>query len=75
MPDPRATQFWDEDGVVGQWFAQQVEGYEGTAWDVYYLYGPEATWETLPAPLISTGRTIFGQRKTLEAEALPLLQP
>ena len=65
MPDPRVTHFWDDDALVGQWFAQQVDGYEGIAWDIYYLYGPEATWETVPIPLAGSGGTIIGERDTL----------
>ena len=75
MPDARVTQFWDEQQIVAQWFAQQVNGHEETAWDIYYLYGPEATWETVPSSLIGTGRTIISKRETLEAQILPLLQP
>ena len=48
LSDSRVKQFWDEQRVVGQWFAEHVNGYRGTAWDVYYLYGPEAKWDTVP---------------------------
>ena len=65
MPDTRVTHFWDGDRVAGQWFARQVDGYEGIAWDAYYLYGPDATWESVPSPLIGSGGTIYGERETL----------
>jgi hypothetical protein len=68
MPDTRLTHFWDGDILVGQWFAKQVDGYEGIAWDVYYLYGPAATSETVPKPLAGSGRTIIGERDTLQAQ-------
>ena len=66
MPDARVTHFWDSDLQVGEWFAKQVDHFEGVSWDVYYLYGPEATWETIPTPLVGSGSTIYGERETLK---------
>ena len=74
MPDTRVTHFWDGDVVVGQWFAQQVDGYEGIAWDVYYLYGPEAIWETVPKPLVGSGGTIIDKRDMLKMQVSTILQ-
>lgn len=74
MPDTRVIHFWDGDLQVGQWFAKQVDGYEGIAWDVYYLYGPEATWEAVPSPLASSGGTIYRERETLETQVHILLE-
>ena len=73
MPDPRVTHFWDGDAEIGQWFAKQVDGYEGIAWDVYYLYGPDATWETDPSPLVGSGSTIYSERQTLKMQMSTLL--
>jgi hypothetical protein len=73
MPDPRVTHFWDGEYVIGQWFAKQVEGYRGIAWDVYFLYGPDATWESIPSPLIGSGGTIYGERETLKMQISTLL--
>ena len=75
LSDFHVKQYWDEQRIVGQWFAQNVNLYRGTAWDVYYLYGPEATWDTVPGPLIGTGNPIIAQSDTLEAQIAPLLQP
>ncbi len=74
MSDIRVTHFWDGDALVGQWFAKQVDGYEGIAWDVYYLYGPDATWETVPKPLLGSGGTIIGERDTLQAQLSTVLE-
>jgi hypothetical protein len=74
MPDPRVTHFWDGETQVGQWFAKEVDGYEGIAWDVYYLYGPDAIWNSIPSPLISSGGTIYHERKQLEAQMQNLLK-
>jgi len=73
MPDARVIHFWDGATLVGQWFAQEVDGYDGIAWDIFYLYGPDATWETVPSPLVSEGVTIFGERYKLRTEVNALL--
>lgn len=54
--------------MVGQWFAEHVEGFEGIVWDAYYVFGPEATWEEVPAPRAGSGGTIYGQRDLLAAQ-------
>jgi hypothetical protein len=73
MPDPRVIHFWDGQRAVGQWFAEQVEGYEGVEWDTYSLYGPEAVWDTLPAPQAGSGSTIYADYETLEKQVRTLL--
>jgi hypothetical protein len=73
MPDARVTHFWDGEREVGMWFSQHVDGYEGIAWDTYYLYGPEAVWENSPSPLAGSGGTIYGERETLELQVRSLL--
>jgi hypothetical protein len=74
MPDTRVIHFWDGDLQAGEWFARQVDGYEGVAWDVYYLYGPDATWETIPSPLVGSAGTIYGERETLEMQVRSLFE-
>lgn len=51
LPDPRARHYWDGGSLL-------VKGYRETlalgedAWDVFLVYGPDATWdgETPPPP-------------------------
>lgn len=74
MPDPRVLHFWDGETQVGQCFAEQVEGYRGVSWDVYYLYGPDAKWETVPSPLVGSGGTIFDKRDALKMQVDFLLE-
>ena len=74
MPDPRVLHFWDGEHQLGQWFAREVDGFEGIAWDVYYLYGPEATWETIAAPLVGTGGTIYDERYEIETQLAALIE-
>lgn len=73
MPDSRVIHYWDSELIVGQWFAENVDGYEGIAWDTYYLYGPNAVWETIPSPLAGSGGTIYSERDTLEVQVRMLL--
>ena len=74
MPDNRVIHYWDGNRAIGQWFAKQVDGYDGISWDAYYLYGPDATWETIPSPLIGSGSTIYGERRALQKQVLTLLE-
>jgi hypothetical protein len=74
MSDPRVTHFWDGDTQVGEWFAEKVEGYRRVSWDVYYLYGPDAKWESVPSPLAAMGGTIYGERQTLKVKLNELVE-
>ena len=73
MSDNRVTHFWDGELLVGQWFAEQVEGYRGVSWDTYYLYSPDAKWETIPSHLVGSGGTIYAERETLKMQISTLL--
>lgn len=57
MRDERVFHFWDAKRFAGLWFAREVQGEPGNTWDMYFLYGPEATWEKVSGLLLSTGRT------------------
>jgi hypothetical protein len=66
LTDERVIHLWDEDREVGRWYAQQgVYPFGTVAWDIYFLYGPDATWEESPEPLLSSGFTIIGQSQQL----------
>ena len=73
LPDPRVVQYWDETALTSEWFAEKVEHSQAPAWDVYYLYGPEASWTDVPIPLVSSGATIIGRSSDLKAAIAPLL--
>ena len=77
MPDPRVVHYWDSERAVAEWFPQQ-EAYKSLtfgpfAWDRYFLYGPEAVWTDIPAPLVSSGRPVISKRKRLEKALLALI--
>ena len=73
-PDSRVMHFWDSDFRIGQWFAKNADGYDGVAWDIYYLFGPEATWETIPSPFAGSGITIYSECEQLQMQISPLLK-
>ena len=73
MPDLRVLHFWDSELEAARWFARHVDGYEGVAWDVYYLYGPDATWNSGLGPLVDSGGTIFRERQVLKLQLGTLL--
>ena len=75
IPDSRVIHLWDEQRVVGRWFASQGRYGEGVdvVWDIYFLFGPEAQWETLPEPLLSWGRTVVDAREKLRRDFLAVL--
>jgi hypothetical protein len=74
MPDMRVMHFWDGEHVIGQWIAKEIDGYDGISWDSYYLFGPDAKWETVPSPLVASGGTIYGERETLNKQLSTLLE-
>lgn len=73
LPDPRVIQFWDGSAVTSEWFAKNVDHSPFPAWDVYYLFGPDAAWTDVPGPIVSSGATIIGQSSALEDAITPLL--
>jgi len=74
LPDPRVVQYWDAAAATSDWFAKNVEQSLAPAYDVYFLYGPDAEWTSVPGPLVSSGGTIIGQSSALEGAITPLLQ-
>ena len=74
LPDPRVVHVWDGEAATSNWFAENVEKSLAPAWDVYYLYGPDARWTDVPGPLISSGASIIGRSSTLHDAIAPLLR-
>jgi hypothetical protein len=74
LPDPRVVHVWDADAATSDWFAKNVDKSIAPAWDVYYLYGPDAMWTDDPGPPISSGATIIGESGALHDAIVPLLQ-
>ncbi|MGH7623781.1 MAG: hypothetical protein ACREOJ_00495 [Gemmatimonadaceae bacterium] len=49
ISDRRVRNFWDPGLVVGTAFSRAA-GRTEPAWDVYLLFGPDATWPATAAP-------------------------
>lgn len=75
LPDARVRHYWDDDRLVGTWFAERVEGFDGVVWDAYYLYDAEARWDKSPPLAISSGATVMAERERLNTALLPLWAP
>ena len=74
LTDRRVVHLWDAKDVSGAWLAGNVPGYQGSDWDTY-LFGPEATWQSHPTPLGSSGAPVFDQIDQLSQALNPLLAP
>jgi len=74
IPDPRTTQFWDEQRLTGRFLAEN-EGFNfgQIAYDVYYLYCMGAELDLNPAPLVSSEYTILGKKNQLRDDINGLL--
>ena len=71
------TQYWDEEGVTGTYFAETDLGglgYSGFVYDVYYVFGGDATWGDAPAPLAGSGSPVLYAGEELLAALRAQLQ-
>jgi hypothetical protein len=57
------------------WPATSRAGYQGSDWDSYLLFGPEATWTSQPTPLRSSGAPVLDQIEQLSQALNALLTP
>ena len=63
------SQFWDGERVSGTYLAKQNLGglgSSGIVWDAYFLFGPQATWDENPAPLLASGSPVVYEGEPLE---------
>ena len=74
LVDPRVRHFWDEQKLVGNWYSANVLHREGTTWDFYAVYGPDATWGSEPPRAVSQGGAIISRRDQLQAAISPLFR-
>lgn len=71
LDDARVTQYWDEEAVIGTWLSD-VDlgglGYSGIVYDTYYVFGPDAAWDDVPAPIAGSGVPVISTGEELLAE-------
>ena len=72
LDDSRMTHYWNGSQTVGRWFTENVKSCDSlgpVAWDAYYLFDKDATWEDAPAPVVACGTPVYKAANAL-AEAL-----
>jgi hypothetical protein len=78
LDDPRVTEFWDGNRIVGGWFGSHPVGGLGGAgsivWDAYYAFPRGATWKGEPSGVLATGSDIIDNVSQLEHAFIPLLR-
>ena len=72
ITDSRVTHYWDPNKSIGEWFGN-LQGSGRVAWDVFFLYGGEATWKKKPGPLLEWGYPVIRQAEKLKKAIGPLL--
>ena len=78
LSDERVVHYWDPERLLGTWLPQQPE-YEDhvfgpLAWDIFFLYGPDALWDETPGPLVSSGSTVISKSGRLEEDWIALME-
>lgn len=73
MVDPRVRHFWDGDRAIGRWLGG-MEDAKRTAWDVFFLFGPDATWKEKPEPMVAHGFPIIRHVDALKSGLLRIRQ-
>ena len=73
LTDRRVVHLWDPQDIMGNWFFYQFPDYQGTTWDTYLLFGKDATWDTQPSSLMSSGAPPIDYEDTIAQSIRPLL--
>jgi hypothetical protein len=71
--DARATHYWDNDQVVSDALSSAFDSGGGVVWDVYFLFGPDATWNERPPKPLATGAPVVSEIAGLESALRPYL--
>lgn len=75
LDDSQLTHYWNGSRTVGKWFTENMKSCKSlgpVAWDAYYLFDKDATWDEAPAPVVACGTPVFRATEPL-AEALEKL--
>jgi hypothetical protein len=75
LTDSRVTHLWDEERHVGRWFARNldIENCNDIAWDAFFVFEPDATWDGKPEPIVESGVPILAKQENLREAIEPLL--
>lgn len=69
LDDPRVTQLWDPQQLVGTW----LQAHGGAFWDTFLVYDPDARWRSEPGEALASGSPIIGATDELHRGLLPLI--
>jgi hypothetical protein len=59
LNDPRVINYWDPKLLMSTWLDQHVTHSGSTVWDHYFIYGPSASWQSMPGPLVGSGGDVI----------------
>lgn len=71
--DARARHFWDDDQLVSDELSRAFDYGGGVVWDVYFLFGPAATWGDRPPNPLAAGAPVVSEIAGLESALQPYL--
>ena len=76
--DPRVTNLWDEDKVLGRWLAGQddlgLTRIGPIVWDAFLVFGAGSDWQKTPSALLATGTPVIGETSKLGASVSKALE-
>ena len=72
LVDKRARHYWDAKTRLGRYVAELLgHGDRTPAWDIYLVYGPDATWGDKPE---ATGSPVISDSGGLEEALRPYVE-
>lgn len=77
IDDERAKHFWDDDRNIGKWISDNVKTCKHLgpiAWDSYYLFDADATWDDSLEPIESCGSPVFRATDDFDEDLEKLLK-
>lgn len=69
LDDPRVTSLWDGDRAVSRWAANAgdlgIEPFGSIVYDVFFVFAPDARWDSTPTGLLASGLPVLGESSKL----------
>ena len=72
LVDRRATHYWDGEKKLGRDVGRIIGQDGSTAWDIFLVYGPDATWGDPPD---AVGSPVVAEGERLRRALDPYLDP
>ena len=80
LTDKRVTHYWDDQDIIGTWFANQGKniGFEARdgifLWDAFLLFSRDSIWEEYPDNLNTGYSPVMSSIKLLQESLLGMYQ-